>query len=176
MSSRRRVMIAAGRGRSGDISPVFGDAVFSTAEIAELVDVDPVECSGGCSFSVLIDDYASADYDVCGVHLINQWSQLWLQHRDFGNLEVETIDGSEEFHSDEVEDGVPHHIIAVATPDRIRVYVDGELIGERPGRYFYGDGTIRRVGAQTGVRNFRVWNRVLTEEEITEVWKIDGGN
>ena len=176
MSSRRRMMMAAGRGRGGDVSPVLGDAVFSAAEIAELVDVDPVECSGGCSFSVLIDDYASADYDVCGISMINQWSQLWLQHRDFGNLEIETIDGSEEFHSDEVEDGVPHHIIAVATPDRIRVYVDGELIGERPGRYFYGDGTIRRVGAQTGVRNFRVWNRVLTEEEITEVWKIDGGN
>ena len=176
MSGRRRMMMAFGGKRGGDVSPVLGDAVFSADEIAEVTDVDPVECSGGCSFSVLIDDYSSADYDVCGVHLINQWSQLWLQHRGFGNLEIETIDGSEEFHSDEVEDGVTHHIVVVATPERIRVYVDGELIGERWGRDFYGDGSIRRVGARSGVRNFRVWARPLTEEEIAEVWEFDGGN
>ena len=174
MSSRRRMMIAAGRGEG--ISPVLHDAVFSADEIAEEVGVDAVECSGGCAFAAVIDDYSSADYDVCGISMINQWSQLWLQHRGFGNLEIETIDGSEEFHSDEVEDGVPHHIVVVATPDRIRMYVDGELIGERWGRDFYGDGTIRRVGARGGVRNFRVWARPLTEEEIAEVWKFDGGN
>ena len=168
------MMIAAGRGEG--ISPVLHDAVFSADEIAEEVGVDPVECSGGCAFAVLIDDYSSADYDVCGISMINYENQLWLQHRYSGNLEIETIDCSEEFHSDEIEDGVPHHIVVVGTPDRIRVYVDGELTGERPGRYFFGDGTIRRVGAQTGVRNFRVWNRALTEEEIAEVWKIDGGN
>ena len=175
MSSRRRMMIAAGP-RLEDVSPVFRDAVFSADEIAEEVDVEPVECAGGCSFSALIDDYSSAGENVCGISSINGWDQLWLQRRDFGNLEIETIECSEEFSSYAVEDGAPHHIVVVGTPELIRVFVDGELIGERPGRNFYGDGTIRRVGAQSGVRNFRVWNRPLTEEEIAEVWEFDGGN
>lgn len=166
--SRRGLLMAASSNNGGHMGEFF-----IANEIAEVVDAEVV-CEGGCAFSVLIDDYPSAGSEVCGIYLIDSRWQLWLQHRSRGNLEIETVDGSEPFFSESVEDGAPHHIIVNADRDVIHVYVDGGLIGEQTGREFYDGGTIYRVGAVVPSRKFRVWNRFLSNDEIQAIYKADG--
>lgn len=162
-------MMYAGGASGGNLGEFFYRPQFEGHESVDVV------CEGGCAFAVLIDDYSSTDENVCGIERINGYWQLWLQHRVWGNLEVETIDGSETFGSDEVEDGAPHHILVNANNDVIDVYVDGVIIGGQPGRYYYNDGSIQTVGTEIPVRNFRVWNRFLTAPEIQRIYKLDRG-
>lgn len=164
MSSRRRLLMAKTRIELGEF--------FFAAEIIEIKNVEAM-CDGGCAFSALINNYSMASDEVCGIYNIDGGQQLWLQRRYPGNLEIETINGSESFNSGTVEDGKPHHIVVNANVNAIEVYVDGNLIDTRSGRYFYGNGTIYEVGAYFNVKNFRVWNRFLTGKEIQAVYNAD---
>ena len=151
----------------------FPAPFFSRATINQVYDVDAVRCQGGCAFSFIINNYSASPMNVCGIYQIDSGCQLLLQRRSAGNLEVETIAGSNRHYYAAVENGNPHHIAIIGTPSYIKVYVDGVCVATSGGRSFYGNGLILKAGADTMVSKFRVWNQALTDTQVAAVYQYD---
>ena len=133
---------------------------------------------GGFTLMFTVNNYSECYYDFMTLISDNYYPCFMLQHRDSGNLEIETIDGSDTLFNDFPEDGTHKVLIVVNNTDydeeigifMMTGYIDGV---QHSSCYTREYSTIECFQtSNNNISNVYIWNRMLTEEEISVAFQM----